>query len=184
MHYEIAIAEKTSKVGLERSQTNIVQDQNLQPGEESYWVDIDGKRRMMSILKRQQDRIILSLEGRVFSVKQFERTDFSVTFLMNNQLVLADIKGSDTLSFNREVSVGSGVASVNENVIANFPAKVVKISIKKGDHLKQNDTFIVLEAMKMESQIKTPRDCTVSEVFVKEGTLVERGTLLAKLSFD
>ena len=47
-----------------------------------------------------------------------------------------------------------------------------------------NDTIIVLEAMKMESQIKTPGDCTVSDVFVKEGTLVERGKVLAKLVFD
>ena len=100
-------------------------------------MDVDGKRHVMSILKRQQGQIILSLEGRVFSAKQFERTDFSVTFLVNNQLVRADIKGSDTSSFNREISVGSGVASVNESVIANFPAKVVKVNVKKGDHLNE-----------------------------------------------
>lgn len=118
-------------------------------------------------------------------MRQFERTEFSVTFLVNNQLVVADIKGSATSSsFNREVTAGSGVASVNENVIANFPAKVVKVGVKKGDRLKEGDTIMVLEAMKMESQIKTPRACTVSEVFVKEGALVERGKLLAKLVFD
>ena len=184
MHYEIVISEKASRVGLEKSPTNAVQDQSPQSHEESYSVDVEGDRRALSVLKRERDQIILSFDGRVLAVKQFERTEFSVTFLVNNQLVVADIKGSVTSSFNREVTAGSGVASVNENVIANFPAKVVKVGVKKGDRLKESDTIMVLEAMKMESQIKTPKACTVSEVLVNEGALVERGQLLAKLVFD
>jgi biotin carboxyl carrier protein len=184
MHYDIVISEKASRVGLERSPTSAVQDQAPQSKEESYSVDVEGDRRVLSVLKREPDQIILSFDGRVFAVRQFERTEFSVTFLVNNQLVVADIKGSVTSSFNREVTAGSGVASVNENVIANFPAKVVKVGVNKGDHLKESDTIMVLEAMKMESQIRTPRACTVSEVFVKEGALVERGKVLAKLVFD
>lgn len=184
MHYEIVISEKTSRVGLERSPPSAAQEQPYQSREESYFVDVEGVRRVLSVLKRERDQIVLSFDGRELTVRQFERTEFSVTFLVNNQLVVADIQGSATPSFNREVTAGSGVASVNENVIANFPAKVVKVGVKKGDRLKEGDTIMVLEAMKMESQIKTPKGCTVSDVLVKEGALVERGTLLAKLAFD
>ncbi len=119
----------------------------------------------------------------MFTVRQFERTNFSVSFLVNNEFVVSNIKGSN-IEFGHDGTVGGGVASVDENVVANFPAKVVKVNVQKGDHIKQNDTIIVLEAMKMESQIKTPKDCTVSDILVKEGVIVERGTMLAKLKFD
>ena len=184
MHYDIVIFGKASRVGLERSSTDAVQDHPPESKEESYRVDVDGEGRVLSVLKREGDQIILSFDGMVLAVRQFERTEFSVTFLVNNQMVVADIKGSATSSFNREVTAGSGIASVNENVIANFPAKVVKVGVKKGDRLKEGDTIMVLEAMKMESQIRTPAGCTVSEVFVKEGAVVERGKVLAKLVFD
>lgn len=63
-------------------------------------------------------------------------------------------------------------------IVASMPGKVVKIyarenlSVKKGDHL------IVLEAMKMENEIKSPSDGVIKKVLVKEGDVVEGGDML------
>ncbi len=64
---------------------------------------------------------------------------------------------------------------------SNFPAKIVKIMAAKGDRLNQGDTIMVVEAMKMEAQIKVPSMCVVAEIFVREGEMVERGKTLARL---
>jgi len=42
---------------------------------------------------------------------------------------------------------------------------------------------MILEAMKMEAQIKVPNDCVVKEILVKEGQMVEKGKILARLGF-
>ena len=180
MQYEITIAGNSSKVSLSRS-APVDGEQHL-PLAESYAAEVEGERHTISILKREPDQIILSFDDKVFSVRQFKRTSYSVSFLIGNELVQAETSGSKTSLIH--VSTTGGIASLNENVAANFPAKVVKVNIKKGDHLDENDTLIVLEAMKMEALIKTPKACTVSEVFVKEGTMVEAGKLLVKLKFD
>ena len=46
------------------------------------------------------------------------------------------------------------------------------------------ETLLVLEAMKMETNLEAPSDCTVREVFVKEGEMVARGSKLARLDFS
>lgn len=177
MDYEITIAGKTSKVSLARSPGA--------PGEqhpEAYRADVDGASHAVSVLKREPDQIILSFDEKVVSVRQFKRTTSSVSFLVGRELVVAETRGSRASSV--PSSTTGGIASLSENVTANFPAKVVKVEVKKGDHLKENETLIVLEAMKMEALIKTPRACTVSDVFVKEGSMVEAGKLLVRLKFD
>ena len=178
MEYEITIAGKTGKVSLSRSAAPGGQS----PPPEAYRVDVDGASHTVTVLKREPDQIVLSFDEKVVSVRQFKRTTSSVSFLVGRELVLAQTRGSGVSSIH--ASTTGGIASLSESVTANFPAKVVKVEVKKGDRLKENDTLIVLEAMKMEALIKTPRACTVSDVFVKEGTMVEAGKLLVRLKFD
>jgi biotin carboxyl carrier protein len=54
----------------------------------------------------------------------------------------------------------------------------VKAAVKEGDVVKAGDLLIVLEAMKMENHINSPRDGTVAELNVKAGQNVETGTVL------
>lgn len=58
---------------------------------------------------------------------------------------------------------------------------VVRIAVSPGDHVRQGDTLIVLEAMKMELPIRVPRDAVVTAVHCREGDLVQPGTVLVEL---
>jgi len=136
-----------------------------------------GKIRV-TVLRREKGRITISVEDKVYTVFQLARTRFSVTFVANGKSVEAR-KESDR----PEAEVVSRLASANELIVSNFPAKIVKLSIKQGDSLKRGETLIVLEAMKMEAQIKAPRDCTVEEIYVTEGDMIERGKSLIRLKF-
>jgi len=132
----------------------------------------------IAVLRREKDRIIVSISKKVYSVLQLARTRSSVTFVANGKSIEAR-RESDR----PETEDASLLATSKELIVSNFPAKIVKVGIKPGDDLNHGDVLIVLEAMKMEAQIKAPRDCTVVDVFVKEGEMIERGKPMIRLKF-
>jgi biotin carboxyl carrier protein len=59
-----------------------------------------------------------------------------------------------------------------------MPGKVVKLLVKPGDEVKARQGLVVVEAMKMENELRSPKDGRVAEVLVAEGASVEAGRLL------
>ncbi len=69
-----------------------------------------------------------------------------------------------------------------KKVIAFIPGKIKKISVKKGSKVKEGDKLLVLEAMKMNNSILSPRKGVIKEVYVTLGISVAKNALL--LEFD
>ncbi len=67
------------------------------------------------------------------------------------------------------------------DLVTQMPGKVVQIGIKPGDKVTQGQTLLILEAMKMENEIKTSVDGTVKAVHVKVGDALEQGVLMIEL---
>jgi acetyl/propionyl-CoA carboxylase alpha subunit len=65
-----------------------------------------------------------------------------------------------------------------QRVTAPMPGKVVRVLVKAGDEVKTRQALLVVEAMKMENELRAARDGRVREVFVSEGQLVEAGASL------
>ncbi|MEZ5345271.1 MAG: biotin/lipoyl-containing protein [Pyrinomonadaceae bacterium] len=77
--------------------------------------------------------------------------------------------------------VGTGANSfdgVSELKTA-MPGKVVRILTKKGEEVLKGDGIIVVEAMKMQNEMKSPRDGLVKEIRFNEGDTVNAGDILA-----
>ncbi len=66
-------------------------------------------------------------------------------------------------------------------ITAPIPGRVVKVLAPAGTVVQRGDGIIVLEAMKMENELKAKRGGTVVEVLVEEGDGVEGGTALATI---
>jgi biotin carboxyl carrier protein len=73
---------------------------------------------------------------------------------------------------------GTAQAAGTQQVLAPMPGKVVKILVKAGDEVKARQGLVVVEAMKMENELRSPKDGRVSDVLVAEGASVEAGRLL------
>lgn len=69
-----------------------------------------------------------------------------------------------------------------EVVKAMLPGVVSKIIVKEGEKVKKGDTLFILEAMKMENEVKSPKDGVVKQIFVREGERVEVGDILAVIT--
>jgi len=63
-------------------------------------------------------------------------------------------------------------------LLAPMPGKVVRVLVEQGQPVTEAQGLVVVEAMKMENEIKAPREGTVREVHVREGQAVEGGALL------
>jgi pyruvate carboxylase len=66
-------------------------------------------------------------------------------------------------------------------VSAPMPGKVSSVAVKKGQVVKSAERLLSIEAMKMETAVYSPRDCTVADVLVKAGSVVEARDLLVLL---
>jgi biotin carboxyl carrier protein len=67
-------------------------------------------------------------------------------------------------------------------VKAIIPGKVVSISVKPGDAVTAGQQLLVVEAMKMQNELRAPRDGTISRVGVAEGAHIDVGDLLVVIS--
>ena len=64
---------------------------------------------------------------------------------------------------------------------APMPALVVRVEVSVGDTVKEGQGLLVLEAMKMENEIKSHQEGRVKELYVAKGKPVEKGELLMLL---
>ena len=72
------------------------------------------------------------------------------------------------------------MADLNDKgqVGASIPGMVSKISVKKGETVKENQVLATIEAMKMETSVVARMDGTVEEVLIEPGRSVKAGELL------
>lgn len=72
--------------------------------------------------------------------------------------------------------------AAGEAVKSPMPGNILKINVAQGQSVKEGDTLIVLEAMKMENDVVAPRDGTVAQIVVTKGAVVETGSPLVILA--
>lgn len=73
---------------------------------------------------------------------------------------------------------GAGAAAGPQRVTAPMPGKVVKVLVAPGDEVSARQGLVVIEAMKMENELRAARAGRVRDVLVTEGDLVDAGRLL------
>jgi biotin carboxyl carrier protein len=69
-----------------------------------------------------------------------------------------------------------------QRVDAPMPGKIVRVLVKEGDAVEEGQGLVVVEAMKMENELKSPKAGVVRELHAQEGQPVEAGAKLAVVS--
>ena len=79
----------------------------------------------------------------------------------------------------------SGLGDGNESgLFTQMPGKVVKIFCQKGDKVEKGQTLLILEAMKMENEIKSGTTGIVKAIHVKTGDALENGVLMIEVEAE
>ncbi len=75
---------------------------------------------------------------------------------------------------------GGGV----QRIVAPMPGKIIRVPVRPGDAVRARQPVVVIEAMKMENELRAARDGVVTEIHAREGQSVEAGELLAVIAAD
>ena len=138
----------------------------------TYVVEVDGVRREVDSRKLEGDFYTILVEGRSYEVSVEHNGDrYFVRHGAAEQVVTLTDPGRTAREAN---AVQHGAA----DVVTVMPGKVVRVLVHAGEQVREGQGLVVVEAMKMENEITSPKSGTVSRVDVKPGVAVEAGAVL------
>jgi biotin carboxyl carrier protein len=164
MIYEVTIAGTAHKVELVRANS-------------AWRCHLDGREFPLDVSSIQNGVLSLLVNGKSYEVKQ-EITASESNIVVGSQRFAAIVRDPRSLRSRGSSHVGGeGV----KKVTASMPGKVVRILAPAGAHVEAGQGVLVIEAMKMQNEMKSPKKGTVKKVHVTEGAPVEAGQALAEI---
>jgi len=166
--------------------------------------DLKGKRFKVDVVEGLNSWKISIQEGDKewinydISKTDYKRTESYFSFLFKGVSYLIDVVGKDTeytvftrnsfrtlKLFNDEMILheslkkGGGFGGEME-LKSGMPGKIIEIFVKEGELIKANKPLLIMEAMKMENEMRAAADVKIKEIKVKQGDSVEAGAVLIK----
>ena len=103
------------------------------------------------------------------------------TLVMNGKRFEVEALDARTRAI-RDLSAASAAVTGPAPLIAPMPGMIVRVSVAPGDSVVAGQSMIVMEAMKMENELRAAGPGTVTAVRVFAGTAVQKGAILVELS--
>ena len=141
----------------------------------TYKMIINGEKYDARIKKYKSDQVIVEVNGIDYEI-ELERTNRRKTEIIRSPKMQPTINVTKTSSKPIVTSVGS--------VLAPIPGLVLRLLVKEGDKVNVGDTVLILEAMKMESEIASTATGTINKINVKEGVSVQEGEVLIEVGAE
>lgn len=138
-------------------------------------VTIGTKRYDVDALTLDHGAVSMIIDGESFGVEFDEGAD-DVSVLLRGHIARVDIANERQLRMRAATAQFS--VEGRQLLTAPMPGKVVKVLVKVGDEVQAGQGVVVVEAMKMENELKSPKAGKVTELFCKEGQTVENGAKL------
>lgn len=115
---------------------------------------------------------------------EFANKAFSVFFDGKNAVVNGRKYEVDISEISHELEVRpvSAATQNTHRVVSPLPGAIIRVACKEGDRVKKNQTVFVIEAMKMETEIKSPVDGTVAKIMAGQGSMVTAGQVVIQIS--
>lgn len=116
--------------------------------------------------------------GRYSVVVNGSRYNVEVSEGFNDSIQVKSITEVEGKSVKNAKSAAAG--ATENDIVANLPGAVHKILVSTGDHVKKGQAVVVLEAMKMEIEVKAPKDGIIGSIEVSKGQSIASNQVVAK----
>jgi biotin carboxyl carrier protein len=140
-----------------------------------YEVEMGGKVHRVDAFRHDYGTISLLVDTDSYSV-QMDQGGTETKVHIRGSTYRLEILDERRLRMRR--ASGKFTVEGKQTLAAPMPGKVVKVLAKVGDELKEGQGVVVIEAMKMENEMKSPKDGKLVELHVVEGQAVEGGAKL------
>ncbi|MCB0341099.1 MAG: acetyl-CoA carboxylase biotin carboxyl carrier protein subunit [Pseudobdellovibrionaceae bacterium] len=130
------------------------------------------------------------------SKQDYQYLDQTISFIFNNSSYLVDVvnngldhtvytRGSfrTVMIYNEErllhesLKAGANFGG-SDNLTSGMPGKIVKVFVEEGQEVKADEPLLIMEAMKMENEMRASHDLVIDKIHVSPGQNVEGGALL------
>lgn len=164
MIYEVNIGEKAYRVELVRN--------------DGKWrCKLDGRPVPLDVAETQEGVLSILVNGQSYELKQ-EAAASGSFIVVGYQRFPATVR--DPRSLRSRLASDSNRQGVKK-ITAPMPGKVVRIVAPVGAEVEAGQSILVIEAMKMQNELKSPKKGIVRKLNVNEGAAVEAGQALAEV---
>jgi biotin carboxyl carrier protein len=163
MTYDVAIDGKSYRVELKR-------------GKQGYACRLDGREVALESVSAGREVLWLLLGGRSYEVRREAGANSAMRVVVRGRRYAAEVR--DPRAFRgRKATEGKGAGPLR--LVAPMPGKVVRILKAEGELVEPGEGVVVVEAMKMQNEIRSPRKGVVRKILAAAGTAVNAGEGLA-----
>ena len=137
---------------------------------------LDGDAREVGVVESDQGSLTLLVDGKAHACDFAAGKGSQVKVHLGQSIF--DFEVLDERRARRRVTEGGAGAAGPQRVVAPMPGKVTRLLVRVGQSVKAGEGLVVIEAMKMENELRASRPGTVKEISVQEGQAVEGSALL------
>jgi biotin carboxyl carrier protein len=164
MIYEVTIGEKTYQVELVRAGSG-------------WHCRLNGKEFPLDVVSPQTGLLSILVDGESHEVRQ-ENSPGQSVMVVDHERFTAVVRDPRSYRSRRNRPEGAQGA---QKIAAPMPGRVVRILAQVGTAVEAGQAVLVIEAMKMQNELKAPKKGKVTKLNVKEGVAVEAGQTLAEV---
>ena len=132
-----------------------------------YCLTIENKSFTVDAFRPRPQSLAMLVEGKSYEVGLERRENNTFSVSLYNDII--DLELVDARRFQGGRQIRSSAASGPLKVTAPMPGKIVKLTVSEQMVVQEGDPLLVMEAMKMQNEIKAPKTGTVSRIQVQEG---------------
>jgi biotin carboxyl carrier protein len=162
MTYEVSIDGTNHRLELDRT-------------DEGWQCKLDGRSVALDAVLARRDVLSVLINGKAFEIKR-ERTATDMHLWVGSARYAADLRDPRSLRSRRSAAAGN---QGSRKLLAPMPGKVVRVLAPEKTAVEAGQGVIVVEAMKMQNEIKSPKKGVVQKVLATEGSPVNAGDVLA-----
>jgi biotin carboxyl carrier protein len=152
----------------------------IEPTGPTYRVTIDGRERTVDAVRLDAATLSLLIDGESWTIGLSASVDGEQLVSVDGVQVRAILNDPRRGHWGRRAGTADGRGTAGpQRIMAPMPGKVVRVLVQPGDTVTARQPVLVVEAMKMENELRSPKDGIIAEIRVAEGTSVDAGSLLA-----
>lgn len=142
-----------------------------------FQLNIDGRTLVVDAHAVQDTTLSLIHGNAAYNIESEAHANGGETVLVRGHLVTVEVLDLRSMQLRRAQEVAGSPAGPAE-IAAPMPGKVVAVLVKDGDRVEKGQGLVVVEAMKMENELRAPRAGTVKNLSAEEGAAVDGGVAL------
>ncbi len=139
-------------------------------------VAIDGAVGDVDAMEIEPNVYSILVDGESHEIRIAPASDGTLTLQSRHREFVAEVM--DPRAW-RGRGHGTVEAEGRQQIVAPMPGKVVRLLLKAGDKVEAGQGVLVVEAMKMQNEVRSPKTGTVERLLAKEGQPVNAGEVLA-----